>query len=69
MRRSAYRKILCFLQDKKRGRIVFNKDAVAYTSLRRVKKYGYPYMITFYALNGILTVITKKSFNYYPPVR
>jgi len=61
--------IMLSFKIKRRGRIIFNKDAVAYTSLRRVKRYGYPYMITFYTLNGILTVVAKRSFNHYPPVR
>jgi cellulose synthase/poly-beta-1,6-N-acetylglucosamine synthase-like glycosyltransferase len=54
---------------KRLGRISFNEKMVAFTSTRRIQKYGYPYMIGLYLFNGFLTLLTGRSLSSYPPVR
>lgn len=51
------------------GRISFNKEMVAFTSTRRIEKYGYPYMVSLYLFNSFLTLLTGRSLRNYPPVR
>jgi len=41
---------------------------VAYTSTRRVRKYGYVRLAMFYLLNDAIFTLAKKSL-YYPQVR
>lgn len=50
------------------GRIIFNPDMVAYTSLRRIKKYGYPYLTTYYAINAGMLLLFNRSLAY-PKIR
>lgn len=56
------------LKIRHEGRLVFDKNMVAYTSTRRVKNYGYARLIMFYILNDSIFAITKRSLHY-PPVR
>ena len=57
------------LKLRKLGVVAFNKRMLAYTSTRRIKKYGYPYMATFYLINCLFTHLTGKSLRHYPAVR
>jgi len=41
---------------------------IAYTSLRRIKKYGYLYLTTYYAINGAMMVLFDRTLDY-PQVR
>jgi glycosyltransferase involved in cell wall biosynthesis len=57
------------LKIKRFGKIFFNEKMVAFTSTRRIEKYGYPYMISLYLLNDFLTLLIDRSLSNYPPVR
>ena len=50
------------------GRILFNPEMIAYTSLRRIKKYGYPYLTTYYAINAAMMLLFNRTLGY-PQVR
>lgn len=54
---------------KRFGNIHFNNKMVAFTSTRRIERYGYPYLVSLYLLNVFLTLLTGKSLRNYPPVR
>ena len=54
---------------RKEGRVKYNKEMVAYTSLRRVRKYGYPYLTTFYVINGIIAITFKETMPGYAVIR
>lgn len=56
------------LRIRHQGKILFNPKMVAYTSLRRIKKYGYPYLTTYYAINGVMMLLFKRTLGY-PEVR
>jgi hypothetical protein len=56
------------LKMRHEGRLLFNKNVVAYTSTRRVRKHGYVRLAMFYLMNDAIFALTGKSF-YYPPVR
>ena len=57
------------LKIRRFGRISFNEKMVAFTSPRRIEKYGYAYMVGLYVFNGLLTLLTGWSLSSYPPVR
>jgi hypothetical protein len=56
------------LKMRHQGQIVFNTDMIAFTSLRRIKKYGYPFLTTYYAINAGMMVLFDRTLGY-PPVR
>jgi hypothetical protein len=56
------------LRMRHQGPIFFNPQMVAYTSLRRIKKYGYPYLTTYYAINAAMMILFDRTLGY-PPVR
>jgi hypothetical protein len=61
--------IILSTKIRKEGQVRFNKDMVAYTSLRRIKKHGYPYLTTFYVINGLIALTAKGTMPTYNVVR
>ena len=57
------------LKIKRFGKVSFIEEMVAFTSTRRIEKYGYPYMVSLYLFNSFLTLLTGRSLSNYPPVR
>ena len=51
------------------GKISFNEMMVAFTSTRRIEKYGYSCVVGLYLFNDFLTLLTGRSLSSYPPVR
>jgi len=49
--------------------VSFNEQMVAFTSPRRLEKYGRTYIVGLYLFNGLLTLLTCRSLRAYPPVR
>jgi GT2 family glycosyltransferase len=60
--------VMLSLRMRHQGRIVFSPDMIAYTSLRRIKKYGYPYLTTYYAINAAMMLLSNRTLGY-PQVR
>ena len=60
--------VMLSLRMRHQGRILFNPDMVAHTSLRRIKKYGYPYLTTYYAINAAMMLLFNRTLGY-PQVR
>ena len=60
--------VMLSLRMRHQGRILFNPDMVAYTSLRRIKKYGYPYLTTYNLINWIVMLLSNRTLGY-PQVR
>ena len=60
--------VVLSLKMRHQGRILFNPKMTAYTSLRRIKKYGYPYLTTYYAINAAMMLISNRTLGY-PQVR
>jgi len=56
------------LKMRHQGPILFNPKMIAYTSLRRIKKYGYPYLTSYYAINAGLMLLFDRTLGY-PQVR
>ena len=56
------------LKMRHQGPILFNPEMIAYTSLRRIKKYGYPYLTTYYAINAGMMLLFDRTLGY-PQVR
>ncbi len=56
------------LRIRHEGRIFFNPDMVAYTSLRRIMNYGYPYLTTYYMINAATMLLFKRTLAY-PKIR
>jgi GT2 family glycosyltransferase len=56
------------LRMRHQGPIHFNPDMLAYTSLRRIKRYGYPYLTTYYAINAAMMMFFGRTLGY-PQVR
>jgi hypothetical protein len=56
------------LKMKHQGPIVFNPKMIAYTSLRRIKRYGYAYLTTYYAINTAMMLLFDRTLGY-PQVR
>jgi hypothetical protein len=56
------------LKMRHQGPILFNPEMIAYTSLRRIKKYGYPYLTTYYAINAAMMLLFDRTLGY-PQVR
>lgn len=51
------------------GKFVYNPDAVVYVSTRRVRKWGYLKMFSFYTLNSIMYYMKGTAGNNYEPIR
>jgi hypothetical protein len=60
--------VMLSLRMRHQGRILFNPDMVAHTSLRRIKKYGYPYLTMYYAINAAMMLLFNRTLGY-PQVR
>ena len=60
--------VMLGLRIRHEGRVLFNPEMVAYTSLRRIRKFGYPYLTTYYMINAIALVLFHRSLAY-PKVR
>jgi len=60
--------VMLSLRMRHQGRILFNPDMIAHTSLRRIKKYGYPYLTTYYAINAAMMLLFNRTLGY-PQVR
>lgn len=60
--------VMLSLRMRHQGRILFNPDMTAYTSLRRIKKYGYPYLTTYYAINAAIMLLFDRTLGY-PQIR
>jgi hypothetical protein len=56
------------LKMRHQGPILFNPEMIAYTSLRRIKKYGYPYLTMYYAMNTGTMLLFNRTLGY-PKVR
>ena len=56
------------LRMRHQGPIVFNPEMTAYTSLRRIKKYGYPFLTTYYAINAGMMLLFDRTLGY-PQIR
>lgn len=60
--------VMLSMRMRHQGRILFNPEMIAYTSLRRIKKYGYPYLTTYYAINAAMMLLFDRTLGY-PQVR
>lgn len=60
--------IMLSLKIRHHGPILFNSDMLAYTSLRRIQNYGYPYLTTYYAINWATMLLLNRTLAY-PKVR
>ena len=60
--------VMLSLRMRHQGEIVYNPQMIAYTSLRRIKRYGYPYLTTYYAINAATMLLFDRTLGY-PQVR
>jgi glycosyltransferase involved in cell wall biosynthesis len=60
--------LMLSLRIRHEGRIAFNPEMVAYTSLRRIEHFGYGYLTMYYAINDIALMFFHRSLAY-PKVR
>jgi len=60
--------VMLSLRMRHQGQIVYNPQMIAYTSLRRIKRYGYLYLTTYYAINAATTLLFDRTLGY-PQVR
>jgi hypothetical protein len=60
--------VMLSLRMRHQGPILFNPEMIAYTSLRRIKKYGYPYLTTYNLINWIVMLLFNRTLAY-PQVR
>ena len=60
--------VMLSLRIKHEGQILFNPEMLAYTSLRRIQKLGYPYLVTYYVINAITLMLFHKNLPY-PKIR
>jgi hypothetical protein len=56
------------LRIRHQGPILFDPEMLAYTSLRRIKNYGYPYLTTYYTMNWATMLLFNRTLGY-PKVR
>lgn len=59
--------VMLSLKIRNQGPLLFNDEMVAYTSLRRIKQCGYPYLTTYYAINAMLLLFGRNLG--YPKIR
>ena len=67
--RVTHEDMLLSMDLKETGKITYNPDMLAFTSLRRIDKYGYDQIIPLYVSNFFLTLLFDKSSENYHPVR
>jgi GT2 family glycosyltransferase len=60
--------VMLSLRIRHQGRIVFDEEMIAYTSLRRIKKCGYPYLTIYYAINAAMMICFHRTLSY-PKIR
>ena len=60
--------IMLALKIRHQGPILFNPEMSAFTSLRRIKTFGYPYLTTYYAMNWATVLLFDRTLDY-PKVR
>ena len=60
--------IVLSLKIRHQGPILFNPEMLAYTSLRRIKNYGYPYLTTYYTMNWATMLLFNRTLGY-PKIR
>ncbi len=60
--------IMLSMRIRHQGPILFNPDMLAYTSIRRIQNYGYPYLTTYYAINWATMLLFNRTLAY-PKVR
>jgi hypothetical protein len=60
--------IMLSLRIRHQGPILFNPRMLAYTSLRRIKTYGYPYLTTYYTMNWATLLLANRTLGY-PKIR
>jgi hypothetical protein len=60
--------VMLSLKIRNQGRVLFNDKMVAYTSLRRIKQCGYPYLTTYYAINAMMLLLFARNLGY-PKIR
>lgn len=60
--------VMLSLRMRHQGQILFNPEMIAYTSLRRIKRYGYPYLTTYNLINWIVMLLSNRTLAY-PQVR
>jgi len=60
--------VMLSLKIRNQGALVFNNEMIAYTSLRRIKQCGYPYLTTYYALNALTLFLFARTLAY-PKIR
>jgi len=67
--RVTHEDMLLSMDLKQIGRIEYNPDMLAFTSLRRIEKYGYDRIVPLYVSNFFMTLLFDKSSKKYHPVR
>jgi GT2 family glycosyltransferase len=67
-RRQLSEDIMLSLKIRHQGPILFNPQMLAYTSLRRIKDKGYPYLTTYYAMNWVTMLFFNRTLGY-PKIR
>jgi len=60
--------IMLSMRIRHQGPILFNPKMLAYTSIRRIRNYGYPYLTTYYAINWATMLLFNRTLAY-PKVR
>lgn len=60
--------VILSLRMRHQGQILFNPEMIAYTSLRRIKKYGYLYLVTYNIINWATVLFFNRTLAY-PQVR
>jgi glycosyltransferase involved in cell wall biosynthesis len=60
--------VMLRLRIRNEGRVLFNGEMVAYTSLRRIKQCGYPYLTTYYTINAMMLLLFERNLGY-PKIR
>jgi len=67
--RVTHEDMLLSMDLKEIGRITYNPEMLAFTSLRRVDRYGYDRIVPLYVSNFFLTLLFGKSCKNYNPIR
>mgnify|MGYP001155985711 CR=1 FL=1 len=60
--------VMLSLRMRHQGQIIFDPGMIAYTSLRRIKRYGYPYLLTYNLVNWAVMLLFNRTLAY-PQVR
>jgi glycosyltransferase involved in cell wall biosynthesis len=63
-RRQISEDIMLSMRIRHQGPILFNPSMSAYTSLRRIQNYGYPYLTTYYAINWATMLLFNRTLAY-----